>query len=178
LTYGGRRVIVGVKSVMRLLALVVTGILLSAPATAQQAGSSASTAPSSSESDAQTPSPNLPVSLDKIRGALQRSWTPPKLLNGLTDTPTFRMEIRARQKIDELLSTLDFKGGPTPPGGVYGYEQQRLVFPPSDNPLAQPYAAFNQGQLLTVVAENLAGKALATHVADAVAKAYRQRAQA
>ena len=30
------------------------------------------------------------------------------------------------------------------PGGVYAYEQQRVMFPAVDNPLAQPYAAFNQ----------------------------------
>jgi hypothetical protein len=47
------------------------------------------------------------------------------------DTPTFRVEIRERQKIEALLATLDFKSGPAPPGGLYAYEQQRSCSPPS-----------------------------------------------
>jgi len=119
----------------------------------------------------------LPVSLDRIREALDQP-SPATLLRGLTDTPMFRIEIRARQKIEELLATLDFKSGPTPPGGVYGYEQQRQVFPAVNYPLAQPYAAFNTGQLLTVAAENLAGQALGARIGDSFSKAQRQRAQA
>src|SRR5262249_10387050 len=120
---------------------------------------------------------DLPVSLDKIRGALD----PPAgvgLLKGIDEPPTFRIEIRERQKIQELLSTLDFKSGPTPPGGVYAYEQQRLLFPSVDNPLAQPYSAFNQGQLLTILVENLAGKYLAGRAIESITKAQREHAEA
>ena len=162
---------------MRLLALLVTGLLAATPATAQQAEPSRASTTSFSDADARVDRAlDLPVSLDKIRDALVQPSTV-TLLKGLTDTPMFRMEIRARQKIEELLATLDFKSGPTPPGGLYGYEQQRLVFPAVSYPLAQPYAAFNTGQLLTVAAENLAGKALGGRLGDSFSKAQRQRAQ-
>lgn len=162
---------------MRLLALLFTGLLASAPAAAQQAQPSGVPVTSSPDADVQANrSIDLPVSIDKIRDKLVQP-PPAPLLKGMTDTPLFRMEIRARQKIEELLSTLDFKGGPTPFGGVYGYEQQRMVFPAVNYPLAQPYAAFNTGQLLTVAAENLAGKALGSRIGDSFSKAQRQRAQ-
>src|SRR5262245_36159007 len=129
---------------MRLIGLAFAAILLAGPAIAQQPQPSTTAAPASSQSDANAAATlNFPVSLERIRGALERP-TPAQMLKGLDEKPTFRVEIREQQKIDELIATLDFKGGPTPPGGVYGYEQQRLVFPPVDNPLAQPYAAFSQ----------------------------------
>jgi len=92
--------------------------------------------------------------------------------------PDFRVDTEGRRKIDELLATLDFKGGPTPAGGIYAFEQQRITTPAVDNPLAQPYAAFNQGQLLTILIENLAGKYLAGRAADAITKTVRERAEA
>lgn len=162
---------------MQLLALVFTGILASSPAASQRAGSSLSPSASSSAADTSTEAlPDFPVSLEKIRDALGRRVSV-SILRRLADTPTFRLEIEERRRIDELLATLDFKSGPTPPGGVYGFEQQRLAFPPVSRPLAQPYAAFNSGQLLTVAAENLAGKALAGRVGESATKALRQRAQ-
>ena len=119
---------------------------------------------------------NLPVSLDKIKEALQQ---PPSALTfrTLDETPTFRMQILERQKIEELLSTLNFKAGPVPGGGVYGFEQQRQMFPAVDNPLRQPYAAFSQGELLTILIENLVGKYLAGKAINAVSAAERARAE-
>src|SRR5262245_61579185 len=156
---------------MRLIAWTFAAILLAVPATAQQRQPSTSAAPSSSQPDADsTATLNFPVSLERIRGALQHP-TPAQLLKGIDEKPTFRIEIEERRKIEELLATLDFKGGPTPPGGVYGYEQQRLAFPPVDNPLAQPYAAFSQGQPLTILVENIVGKYMAAGAASAIRKA-------
>jgi len=119
---------------------------------------------------------NLPVSLDKIKEALQQ---PPSALTfrTLDETPTFRMQILERQKIEELLSTLNFKAGPVPGGGVYGFEQQRQMFPAVDNPLRRPYAAFSQGELLTILIENLVGKYLAGKAINAVSAAERARAE-
>ena len=57
-------------------------------------------------------------------------------------------------------------------------EQQRIMAPAVDNPLAQPYAAFNQGQLLTVLIENLAGKYLAGKAVDSITKSVREHAVA
>ena len=163
---------------MRLWALAVTAILISSPAAAQQTGASlaASAASPRADADAKDGALDLPVSLDRIRGALGRR-APGDLLKRFGDTPTFRIEIEERRRIAELLSTLDFKSGPRVPGGLYNYEQQRLVFPPTDRPLAQPYAAFSPGQFFTVAAENLAGRALAGPIAESFRKTQRRRAQ-
>ena len=64
------------------------------------------------------------------------------------------------------------------PGGLYAYEQQRQLFPSVDNPLVQPYAAFNQGELLTILIENLVGKYLGGKALNAISKAERARAEA
>jgi hypothetical protein len=41
-----------------------------------------------------------------------------------------------------LISEPRLQRAPTPAGGIYAFEQQRMLVPPVDNPLAQPYAAF------------------------------------
>jgi len=88
------------------------------------------------------------------------------------------VQIRERMKIEELIASLNFKAGPIPAGGVYMQEMQRIWFNPVDNPLVQPYAAFNQGELLTILIENLVGKYLAGKATDAISKAERARAEA
>jgi len=161
---------------MRLSALLVTVFLAAAPAQAQ--------APKPS-SPPDTPAPatssdenglNLPVSLDKIKGALEQ--TPAISFRTLDERPTFRVMIRERQKLDELLATLNYKAGPTPAGGVYGYEMQRQQFPSVDNPLRQPYAAFNQPELLTILIENLVGHYLGGKAINAISAAERSHAEA
>ena len=152
---------------MRLIALVFTATLVCSAAAAQPAKPSSPPSPASSDADAKAAADrDLPVSLGKIRDALERASAPGLLLKNVQDTPTFRIEIRERQKIEELLATLDFKSGPTPPGGVYAYEQQRVMFPAVDNPLAQPYAAFNQTELLIVGAQSAASSMLAKYVVE------------
>jgi hypothetical protein len=179
LTPDGRPVIVDVQTFMRLTALLLTVCLGAAPVSAQQADPSSPAANPSPQADAKS-TPDLPVSLDKIRDALERPAAPGQLLRALDNgkQPDFRVEIREKRKLDELIATLDFKSGPTPAGGVYAFEQQRMLFPPVDNPLAQPYAAFSQGQLLTILVENLVGKYLAEKAVSAVTKAVRERAEA
>src|SRR5471032_1613699 len=103
---------------MRLVVLLVTAILSAAPAAAQGP-------PSSPPQDTQ--SLNLPVSLDKIRAGLAQPFTPS--LKGMDERPMFRVEVVERQKIDDLLKSLNFKSGPPIPGGLYGYEQQQRLFP-------------------------------------------------
>jgi hypothetical protein len=121
--------------------------------------------------------PNLPVSLDKIKGALTEM--PAEPLRGLDDKPHFKVEVREKQKIkiDDLLASMDFKSGPPVPGGLYGYEQNRLAFPAVDNPVRQPYAAFSQSELLTIVIENLSGTYLGGRALNAVSSAERARAE-
>jgi hypothetical protein len=160
---------------MRLMALLLAASLAGRAGAAQQARPSPPAAPASTEPDA-TPAAtrDLPVSLVKIRDGLARTTTPGFLLKGVEDTPTFRIEILERRKIEELLSTLDFKSGPKPPGGVYAYEQQRMLFPAVDNPLAQPYAAFSPGELAVVTVESVAGNMIgARYVAKALKSAFR-----
>jgi hypothetical protein len=144
----------------------------SAPSTAASAPSPAQDA----HGDDAPAKPNLPVSLDRIRKALEQQ--PDKPLLRLPDTPTFRIEIQERNRLQELLSTLDFRGGPTPAGGLYAAEMQRVMFPSVSNPLAQPYAAFNQPELLTIIIENLVGKYLIGKAFGAITAAERERAEA
>ena len=103
---------------MRLIALLFTAILVASPSPAQPAPPSSTQQAASADQDngkkdtkndkdAKDRKLNLPVSLDKIRDALQQ---PPRLsLRTLDETPTFRMQILERQKIEELLATLNFK---------------------------------------------------------------------
>ena len=173
---------------MRLCALLFSAILLATPGWAQQPPASAaadaqqtekgrtgdSAQPAGSAAATET-TLNLPVSLDKIKDKLQQSEGVPILK--IDERPTFRVQIRERQHIEELLATLNFKAGPTPAGGVYMQEQQRVVFNPVDKPLMQPYAAFGQGELLTILVENLVRHYLAGKVGDAISKSQRARAE-
>ena len=161
---------------MRLSPLLFTVLLAAAPARAQ------TPAPCSPQST-QTPAVssdenalNLPVSLDKIKEALEQPTT--ISLRTLDERPTFRVMIRERQRIEELLATLNYKSTPAPAGGLYGYEMQRQAFPSVDNPLRQPYAAFNQPELLTILIENLVGHYLGGKALTAISAAERARAEA
>jgi hypothetical protein len=160
---------------MRLLLLLLTATLVTAPALAQQPAASSPENRSSPAGD-EPRSFDLPVSLDKIKEGLER--TPTLSLRTADERPTFRVQILERQRIEELLNTLDFKSGPTPAGGVYWNEVQKQMFPSVDNPLRQPYAAFSQGELLTILVENLVGKYLAGKAIGAVGAAERSRAEA
>jgi hypothetical protein len=159
--------------------LTTTGIAAQEPPASPAAPESSSaspvgtTAPSPAQDGAQL---NLPVSVDHIRKALEQQPAPLRLK--LPDNPTFRIEIQERTRLQELLATLDFKGGPTPAGGVYAAEVQRVMFPSVSNPLMQPYAAFNQPELMTIIIENLVGKYLIAKAFSATNAAARERAEA
>jgi hypothetical protein len=164
---------------MRLIALIFAASVASVPVSAAQPPVvTTPPLPERMSSSAQDAPPDLPVSLDKIKDALT---LPPSLLplRGLNDKPTFKIVVREKQqiKIDDLLASMDFKSGPAVPGGLYGYEQNRLAFPAVDNPLRQPYAAFSQSELLTIVIENLAAKYLGGRALSAVTGAERARAE-
>src|SRR5262245_29910722 len=172
---------------MRLCALLFTAILVAAPVRGQQPPASSSPDAQAAEqeriaapqpvSPTQATEPaNLPVSLEKIKEALQQSPGVPMLK--IDERPTFRVQIRERQKIEELLSTLKFKPEPTPAGGIYMQEQNRIMFNPVDHPTMQPLGAFNQGELLTILIENLIGHYLGGKASDAISKAERAHAEA
>jgi hypothetical protein len=106
---------------------------------------------------------DLPVSLDRIREALKRA-PDQSVLRDLP--PDFRVHILERERLNDIMSKLDFKSPPAPAGGLYAYEQQRRLFNPTDKPLMQPYAAFSAGEFFTVAAENLLGKYLGSRIAN------------
>lgn len=167
---------------MRLTSLALAAILTATAASAQTPVPSTSTQTSVSTgqdgADAKEPAKaQLPVSLDKIKQALDE--TPAVPLRGLDERPRFRSGISEKQtiSIDDLIRSMDFKAGPPVPGGLYGYEVSRQAFPATDNPLRQPYAAFNQPELLTVAIENLAVKYLGGRALDSVSTAERARAE-
>jgi hypothetical protein len=168
---------------MRLISLLVAAMTLGAGASAGQQppsppqGATQATSTAKDPQQAKTPTHlDLPVSVDKIREALA---TPlPPQLKGLDETPTFRIEIRERQKIEDLVKSLKFNSGPPVPGGLYGYEQQRQLFPATDYPLQQPYAAFSQGELVQVSLTSLLERIIAGKLVNAVTTADRARAVA
>ena len=149
---------------MRLLALTIALILTGGSLLAQQP---APPADHLSEKSAAPSGLDVPVSLDRIRDALAQ---PPAAepLKGLNEQPTFRLQIEERQKIDQLMDKIKFDGGGGPEvfGGRANYDMQRLLFPPVDNPLVQPYAAFSTGEVLTLAAEAVAAKLVASRVSQ------------
>src|SRR5262245_48074249 len=158
---------------MRLSLLTFTAILAAAPAAAQPALSSTSPAPSAST----TQDFDLPVSLDRIRGRLEQ---PAVTLRGLDDVPDFKVEVREKQTIEGLVAAIlrDVRKVPVPAEGVYMQEMQRQwSLALSENPLMQPYAAFSQGQLVTIVIENVVGRLLAGPVIRALSAAQRASAE-
>jgi hypothetical protein len=179
------------RDLIRLTALLVTGFLTGSAIAAQEAASqpqAAEEAPADQANDASagqatepsadedTPQLDLPVSLDRIRKELER---PSRLtVPDVRDQPTFRVEVQERNRLQDLLLTLDFSAGPTPAGGLYAAEMQRMMFPSVSNPLRQPLAAFNQTELLTVLIQTLAGTYLAGRAIDAISNADRAAAEA
>jgi hypothetical protein len=158
------------------LPVAVAVLLAAAPAGAQEGQPSSAT---------DVPSAGLPVSLDRIR--LNIEQTPAEPLKGLHDQPpltkelppsdsaqpTFKVEVQEQQKFRDLVKRLDFSSGPVPPGGLYAYEQMQLTTPK----IYQPYAVFNQRELLVIALENLLEKYLFGQVAQSVTDAAKARAE-
>jgi len=169
---------------MRLMPLLITAMTLAPPSIAAHPQTSTPVTLASSQSDTQSARAkgqadrplNLPVSLDRIREALEQPAAEP--LRGLDERAQFHVEIRERQKLEDLLKSLNFNSGPAVPGGLYAYEQQRLLFPRVDNPLVQPYAAFNQRELIVVSLTTLIENYLAGRVVHAITSANRSWAEA
>jgi hypothetical protein len=158
-----------------MVALVLAVALSLAPGGGEDQPPSSPNQASSSAADAAR---DLPVSMDRIKQALDQP--PAQQLRGLDDVPHFKVEIHEKQKVtlEDLMNSLDFRSGPVPGGGLYGYEQQQQVFPSVQNPLRQPYAPFNQPELATVLVENLVGQYLGGRAASAITAAQRASAEA
>jgi hypothetical protein len=138
---------------------------MASPAGAQTAAQPVSPSSVANTSSAQDdPDFELPVSLDHIREGLSR----PRVLRGLDRKPDFSVAIEEQQRLEELFRSLELKiAGPPPPGGLYAYEQQRLLFNPTNAPLLQPFAQFSGPQLITLAIEGLVGKYLLGRVTGA-----------
>ncbi len=163
---------------MRLWYLLLVGALAVSPASAQDVRPSSPSGTQSSGQVTGVKTPSLPVSLEHIREGLKRQATE-SLLKKAEIPADFRIHIIEQQKLDDMLSKLDFKSGvgPIPAGGVYAYEQQRRLFNPVDHPLAQPYSAFSGGELITIALENLVARYLGGAFIDSVSDAERARAE-
>lgn len=159
---------------MRLFGVLLTAVLMAAPVFGQDTPPSSSNPTGASGKEDGKPL-NLPVSLDRIREALEQPARPPLLRPDRT--PDFKVEVEERRKLEELIASLDFSAGPAPPGGLYAFEQQRLAFPKVDRPLVQPYAAFSTGELLVIALENLMMKHLGGRALHAVSNWERERAE-
>ena len=152
----------------------LAGLLLSAtPARASQAPA---TARNTGSAPAQ-PAGELPVSIEKIREALLQT-PPPSLLRGLDVPPSFRVEITERRRLDELIATLKFDSGPPIPGGLFAHELEQTYWPSVQNPLMQPYSAFNQGELGQVMVTSILEKYFAGRIKNAISNAERRHAEA
>ena len=174
---------------MRVSALLLAAVLATTSVAAQQdrtpgapfspepgpAGAATPKTPQTAET-APTTEAELPVSIDRIRQALER---PPLFpVQSSSNLPTFRVDVQERNRLQDILSTLDFSSGPTPAGGIHAAEMQRVMFPSVSNPLRQPYAAFSQPELLTIIIENLAGRYLASKLAGVFSGDDRAEAEA
>ena len=82
-------------------------------------------------SASQSEPPVLPVSIERIRAALER----PDLLTLRHITPDFVVDVRERERFDKLVPPMDFSSGPVPPGGLYAYEQLQRAGVPITQPL-------------------------------------------
>jgi hypothetical protein len=100
---------------MRFIVLAAAAALCAAPASAQDEQSL-----------------NLPVSLERIREGLASDK--PSLLDAMNLEANFRVEVKEQRpqfNFAEMFPPGSFDGGPVPPGGLYAYEQQRMLFPNS-----------------------------------------------
>ncbi len=175
LTERSRTGVPDVKPYMRLVFLTLAAFMATGPASAQTS-EPVQTRPSAS-TFADVPRLNLPVSLERIRETLIRLPERPAI-RGMDRKPDFSVTtIEERQRLQELFRSLEYKIGPTVPGGLYNYEQQRLLFNKTNHPLEQPYAAYSGGELVTLAIEGLVQQFVAGRIAHAISGIERARAE-
>jgi hypothetical protein len=114
--------------------LVVLAALQASAAVSPERAPQASSASVSPEPSAE----QKPVSLSRIRRALETQSDLLKLDGTQATRPTFRTEIRGR-RLETVLDGLDFRAGPVPLEGVYAFEQAQVL----GNPWAGRVVAVN-----------------------------------
>ncbi len=116
-----------------------------------------SSAPSTPAGTASSGGSAIPTSLDRIRDGLSRATLKPlNLMTAGEIQPDYKVNIQQQLPIERFFRPEDFKAGPVPGGGVYGYELQRVMTGnPNRNPGAQPYAGFTHGELAQVAGTSI-----------------------
>lgn len=153
-------------------------VILGPAAVAAQARQSSQPADTSSSEQAEAkPATSLPVSLEDIRRGLARAESG-EGLRGLNQTPQFKVEIieKAQNWVNPFAPE-DFSSPTVGQIGNYAYELQQVMFPKTDYPLAQPYAAFSQGELLQVSITTLLQQLLTPKLIDSLQQAQKQRSK-
>jgi hypothetical protein len=159
---------------MRLLMLALSLLLVVRPLAAQTTTKPAAAPPATEV----RPAPDTDdAGLDRIRRGLKTARDRPLLEQGLERTADFRVEVLEQAQFYEFLSKMEVPKGPAPPGGIYGYEQQRRLFSPTSRPLAQPYAAFSGGELITIALQNILGRYLVDKLMNAASSRDAQSAR-
>jgi len=157
----------GPQTNMHLFLLLFAVVLGSAPAFAQ----------SSQASPAKdVPSPDLPVSIERIRELLARAPAE-SVLVGLDRQPDYKITVEEQRFLKDILESLDVKTAPPPPGGLYAYEMQQQAWNTRNSPLVRPYAAFTSGELAQVTATSILGKLVARYLNQAVVNLSRTEAE-
>ena len=134
-----------VSGYVSLAAFIITAV--PARALAQSATDAPSRAPSEPASSAINPD-RLPIDIDKIQRAVSRR----PAIRLETQRSVFRIEIFGRKPTIEDILGRDYLKGPAPAGGMTHQEFLNMVTPKD----VQGYAAFSNGQAITVAATSLA----------------------
>src|SRR5665213_2574805 len=93
---------------MLIAMLLVAGAVMAAPQ-----------APQATQAVQDSTPEQLPVSLARIRAALDR----PDVLTLHPVTPDFVVTVSEPERFEKLVPPPDYRSGPVPPGGLYAYEQ-------------------------------------------------------
>lgn len=127
------------------LFLAIAGANVPQPAASHQ-GSTAAEPPRKAEGTVDVE--DLPISLERIQRALAR----PSTLRPQSRNPVFRVEVFGRKPTIEDILGPDYLRGPVPYGGMTHQEFLAMVTPKD----VQGYAAFTNGEGMTVAATSLA----------------------
>jgi hypothetical protein len=163
---------------MRLIPLVVAALLVGGPASAQEPPASPARGAQSPAEDGATPT--LPVSLDRIREGLNQPVDEPSLrsLSERADfIVTIQEDVKDRTTFQKSLETIDVSGGPTPAGGLYAYEQQRVLSRMNRPYEFQPLAGFSSGELLQVAITSALSRLFGTQLANMFGELSRTGAE-
>jgi hypothetical protein len=158
---------------MKLVPLMVAAIAVGSPLYAEPAQPSPSEVIESSPEDGPG---TLPVSVERIRAALALTPDTP-LVRWVNERPDFSTGVEERLTLEKVFEGLDYSKEPVPAGGLYAFEQQRLLNPPNHRPAARPWGAFNSGELAQVAATSTLNALLARYLTRSFRNAFGSDSQ-